>query len=188
MTFNCCQKPFFSHKRAQSLSKNLFLPLSLRKTMLLRRDICKPFAVYLQRKPLTPRQTTPYKSQQNRLLPPDRVLIQNPQVQRKRTSYAATFTTQVEHKNNARSQQSGIQGRTARQPLADITLDGQNLTATATATTLSTRGKGLPFSRNQQKVLLCNLVVTHLLGWVWRCLFANTGQQSGELLQFVVLP
>lgn len=46
MTFNCCQKPFFSHKRAQSLSKNLFLPLSLRKTMLLRRDICKSFAVF----------------------------------------------------------------------------------------------------------------------------------------------
>ncbi|HIR65935.1 MAG TPA: hypothetical protein IAC95_03515 [Candidatus Fimimonas gallinarum] len=68
-------------------------------------------------------------------------------MQRKRTSYAATSTTQVEHKNNAfRSQQSGIQGRTARQPLADITLDGQNLTATATATTLSTQGKGLPFS------------------------------------------
>ena len=44
MTFNCCQKPFFSHKRAQSLSKNLFLPLFLRKTMLLRRDICKSFA------------------------------------------------------------------------------------------------------------------------------------------------
>lgn len=47
-------------------------------------------------------------------------------MQRKRTSYAATSTTQVEHKNNAfRSQQSGIQGRTARQPLADITLDGR---------------------------------------------------------------
>ena len=24
MTFNCCQKPFFSHKRAQSLSKKPF--------------------------------------------------------------------------------------------------------------------------------------------------------------------
>lgn len=75
MTFNCCQKPFFSHKRAQSLSKNLFLPLSLRKTMLLRRDICKSFAVYLQRKTFAPRQTTPYKSQQNRLSPPDRALF-----------------------------------------------------------------------------------------------------------------
>lgn len=60
MTFNCCQKPFFSHKRAQSLSKNLFLPLSLRKTMLLRRDMLMKFAVYLQRKLLTPRQTTPF--------------------------------------------------------------------------------------------------------------------------------
>ena len=75
MTFNCCQKPFFSHKRAQSLSKNHFLPLSLRKTMLLRRDMLMKFAVYLQRKLLTPRQTTPYKSQQNRLSPPDRALF-----------------------------------------------------------------------------------------------------------------
>lgn len=33
-----------------------------------------------------------------------------------------------------------------------------------------------------KRSFLCNLIVAHLLGWVWRCLFANTGQQSGELL------
>lgn len=31
-----------------------------------------------------------------------------------------------------------------------------------------------------KRSFLCNLIVAHLLGWVWRCLFANTGQQSGE--------
>ncbi len=65
MIFNRSQKPFFSHKRAQSLSKNLFLPLSLRKTMLLRRDICKSFAIYLQGKTFAPRQTANFRSQQS---------------------------------------------------------------------------------------------------------------------------
>ena len=151
MIFNRSQKPFFSHKRTQSLSKNLFLPLSLRKTMLLRRDMLMKFAVYLQRKPLTPRQTTPYKSQQNRLSPPDRALFKTRRCKGGLASVRVTPPLPPHRwntKNNAfRSQQSGIQGRTARQPpLADITLDGQNLTATATATTLSTQGKGLPFS------------------------------------------
>ena len=129
MIFNRSQKPFFSHKRAQSLSKNLFLPLSLRKTMLLRRDMLMKFAVYLQRKLLTPRQTTPYKSQQNRLSPPDRALFKTRRCKGGLASVRVTPPLPPHRwntKNNAfRSQQSGIQGRTARQPLADITLDGR---------------------------------------------------------------
>ena len=153
MTFNCCQKPFFSHKRAQTLSKNLFLPLSLRKTMLLRRDICKSFAVYLQRKPLTSRQTTPYKSQQNRLLPPDRALFKT-----RRCKGSVRVTPPLpphrwNTKNNAfRSQQSGIQGRTARQPLADITLDGRTWQPRLPPPPWTHREKACPFPLNQQKV------------------------------------
>lgn len=150
--------------------------------MLLRRDMLMKFAVYLQRKPLTPRQTTPYKSQQNRLLPPDRVLkpVGAKEAYELRRHFHHTGGIQKQHLPQPTKWRSKKNGKAAR--LRTLRLAGE-LDSHGYRHNPEHTGKRLAlFPLISKRSFLCNLIVAHLLGWVWRCLFANTGQQSGELL------
>ena len=154
MTFNCCQKPFFSHKRAQSLSKNLFLPLFLRKTMLLRRDICKSFAVYLPGKPLTPRQTTPYKSKTKQAITARQGVNSKPVGAKEAVRVTPPLSPHRWNTKTTPSAANKVAFKEERQGsrLRTLRLTGKTWLPRLPPPPWAHREKACPFPRNQQKV------------------------------------
>lgn len=145
--------------------------------MLLRRDICKSFAVYLQRKPLTSRQTTPYKSQQNRLLPPDRVLkpVGAKEAYELRRHFHHTGGTQKQRLSQPTKWHSRKNGKAARR-LRTLRLTGE-LDSHGYRHHPEHTGKRLAlFPVISKRSFYVTLSSPTCFGWVWRCLFANTDQ------------
>ena len=103
-------------------------------------------------------------------------------MQRKRTSYAATSTTHRWNTKTTPSAANKVAFKEERQGsrLWTLRLTGE-LDSHGYRHHPEHTGKRLAlFPVISKRSFLCNLIVAHLLGWVWRCLFANTGQQSGE--------
>lgn len=153
MTFNCCQKPFFSHKRAQSLSKNLFFAaISSQNYAFAKRYVNVVFCIAAKK--------TAYSTSNNALQKPTKQAITARQgVNSKPVGAKEAYELRRHFHHTGGTQKQRLpqptkwrSRRTARQPLADITLDGRTWQPRLPPPPWAHREKACPFPRNQQKV------------------------------------
>lgn len=127
-----------------------------------------------------------YKSQQNRLSPPDRALFKTRRCKGGLASVRVTpplpphrwntkTTPSAANKVAFKEERQGSRLRTLRLT-GELDSHGYRHHPEHTGKRL---GLAL-FPVISKRSFLCNLVVAHLLGWVWRCLFANTVQGAGS--------